>query len=310
MKKYFRLFLTGFGMGSADIVPGVSGGTIAFIFGVYEELIFSIKKLTGESLKLFLKLKIKEGFASIPFGFLIPLGVGLLTAVVTLSSFLEYMLHNEPTLIWSFFFGLVAASILIIKNRVVTWDTHDIVAFVLATVGAFLLVGLTPSQTPATPILFLISGAIAIVAMIMPGVSGSFLLLMMGKYEQILSAVNNRDIFIIGLVGIGAVLGLAIFSRFLSWLFEKHHDIAVATLTGFMLGSLRKIWPWKLEEINVLPEFNSSLITPLILMLIAAYAMIYLNKFQVTKEHTEDVEDKKFASKHKKAISSQKSHKI
>lgn len=310
MKKYLRLFATGFGMGSADIVPGVSGGTIAFIFGIYEELIFTIKKLSGETLKLFLKFKIKDAFETIPFGFLLPLGLGLLSAILLLASLLEHLLETQPVFVWSFFFGLVAASILIVRKRVITWDKHDIFAFLLTAIAAYILVGLTPSHTPETPLLFFLSGAIAIMAMILPGISGSFILVLLGKYKQILSAVTNFEVFTVLLVAAGAVVGLAFFSRFLTWLFAKHHDITVAALTGFMLGSLRKIWPWKMEEANIFPEINYEIIAPLILMLIAAYGMIYLEKLQVVTEQVKDIEDKSFESEHKKSLSSQKKHKI
>jgi putative membrane protein len=324
VKNYIRLFLTGFGMGSADIVPGVSGGTIAFIFGVYEELVFSIKRLSGETIKLFLKGKYKDAINSIPFSFLIPLGVGIVTAFLTLAKLITYLLANQPVFVWSFFFGLIVASILIVRKRVVTWDRHDIAVFVVAAVGAYMLTGSVPVETPATSIAFFISGFVAIIAMILPGISGSFLLVLMGKYEQVLHAVVERDILTLGLVMAGAVVGLAIFSRVLTWLFEKHHDIAVATLTGFMAGSLRKVWPWKeaittrinskgLEvpviEKNIFPNIDTTLVIALFLMVIAAWFLMYLEKKHATAEQTTDI-DKKYAKGHKKAVASQKSGKI
>lgn len=311
-------------MGSADIVPGVSGGTIAFIFGVYEELVFSIKRLSGETIKLFLKGKYKDAINSIPFSFLIPLGVGIVTAFLTLAKLITYLLANQPVFVWSFFFGLIVASILIVRKRVVTWDRHDIAVFVVAAVGAYMLTGSVPVETPATSIAFFISGFVAIIAMILPGISGSFLLVLMGKYEQVLHAVVERDILTLGLVMAGAVVGLAIFSRVLTWLFEKHHDIAVATLTGFMAGSLRKVWPWKeaittrinskgLEvpviEKNIFPNIDTTLVIALFLMVIAAWFLMYLEKKHATAEQTTDI-DKKYAKGHKKAVASQKSGKI
>lgn len=323
--KYLRLFLIGFGMGTADLVPGVSGGTIAFIFGIYEELVYSIKKLSGETIRLFIKGKLKETFQSVPFGFLVPLAVGLFTALLTLANLLTYLLENEPVYVWSFFFGLIVASILIVRKRVVTWNTQDVIVFMFAAIGAYFLVGAVPVETPVTPLAFFISGFIAIVAMILPGISGSFLLVLMGKYEQILSAVVARDIFVLGLVMIGAVIGLAVFSRILTWLFSKHHDIAIAVLTGFMLGSLRKIWPWKdtvltrinskgveipLIEKNILPTLGTELVIAVSLMVFAAWLLIYLDRLQATREQVKDIRDREFELEHKKALASQKTGKI
>lgn len=311
-------------MGSADIVPGVSGGTIAFIFGIYEELVYSIKKLSGETLKLFIKGKIKEGIESIPFGFLVPLGLGILGALLTLANLITYLLSHQPVLVWSFFFGLIVASILIVRKRVVTWNTHDVVAFLIATVCTYFLVGAVPVETPANPIAFFTAGFIAIIAMILPGISGSFLLVLMGKYSQILEAVVARDVFTLGLVMAGAVIGLALFSRVLTWLFEKHHDIAIAVLTGFMVGSLRKVWPWKealltrvnshgevvpVVEANIIPQPNIELLIAIALAVVAGYLLMYLEKLQVTREHVKDIEDSEFAREHMKAVSSQKSGK-
>ncbi len=242
MAKYLGI---GFVMGASDIVPGVSGGTMAFIFGIYEQLIESIKLVSGEALKLVLKGKIAEAFKIIPFSFLVPLATGLLGAVVLLSSVLTYMLDTYPVYLWSFFFGLVVASIKVVSKRVTVWSSREIGAAVVAAIAAYLIVGAVPTETAATPLAFLLSGAIAICAMILPGVSGSFLLIILGKYEQILAAVHDKDIVTLGIFMVGAVVGLALFSRLLSWLFEHHENIIISVLTGFMVGSLRKIWPWK-----------------------------------------------------------------
>ncbi len=308
-KKFFRLFFTGFTMGSADIVPGVSGGTIAFIFGIYEELIFSIKKMSTETISLLFKGKIKQAIQSVPFSFLVPLGLGILTAILTLTGVLSHLLETSPVRLWSFFFGLVLASVFLVSKRIANWNFKDIISMLIFTVIAYLVVGSVPLETAATPLAFLLSGAIAICAMILPGISGSFLLIIMGKYEQILTAVNNKDIFTLGLVVVGAVLGLALFSRLLSWLFKNHHNIVVASLTGFMIGSLRKIWPWKetittrinshgniipLVQQNVLPEnFNGDVIVAISLCIFAIVLILILDKFQFTKEKISDLDDKK-----------------
>jgi putative membrane protein len=304
VKGYLRLFLTGFGMGSADIVPGVSGGTIAFIFGIYEELVFSIKKLSGETLKLFIKGHPLAAYKGIPFRFLVPLGAGILTALLSLANLVTYLLNTFPELVWAFFFGLIVASILVVRKRVVTWDNHDIAAFLAAALGAFVLAGLVPVETPATAAAFFTSGFIAIIAMILPGISGSFLLVLMGKYEQILLAVVSRDVVTLGLVGIGAAVGISVFSRILSWLFEKHHDIAVATLTGFMVGSLRKVWPWKADM-----ELGRFLLT-LALAVLGAFLLTRLARLQALREQTADISEPEFAREHKIALSSQKKSKL
>lgn len=321
-RDYLRLFFTGFTMGAADIVPGVSGGTIAFIFGIYEELLNSIRLVSGEIPRLLLKGKIKEAWRTIPFHFLIPLGLGIAGAVLSLTSLLSHLLTTQPVLIWSFFFGLVLASVFLVSKRIVTWDLRDIAFMLVFTVVAYQIVGAVPVETPANPITFMLSGAIAICAMILPGISGSFLLLIMGKYEQIIEAVKTFDIITVGFVGIGAVLGLALFSRLLSWLFKKHHDIVIASLTGFMIGSLRKIWPWKetittrinshgvevpIVQQNVLPaSFDQTVLIAILLCIIAIFLIVTLDRLQLTKEHVEDVDDPQFQKEHKQALRSQK----
>lgn len=240
-----RFFISGFAMGSADIVPGVSGGTVALILGIYEQLLSTIKGVTSDTLKLLIKGSIVEAWRSIPFSFLVPLGLGIVSAIVLLSSALEYLLFNQPVPTWSFFFGLIIASVVVVSKRVSSWSLNLLSALLIASVVAFFIVGLVPVSTPATPVAFFLAGMIAICAMILPGISGSFILILLGKYEQVLSAVSSGDAVTLGIVMMGAVVGLAIFSKILSWLFDKYHDLTIAILTGFMVGSLRKIWPWK-----------------------------------------------------------------
>jgi len=296
MSKYLRLFLTGFGMGTADIIPGVSGGTIAFIFGIYEELITSIKTVTGETLKLVTKGKIKDAVKAVPFGFLVPLFAGIATAILLLARTLEHLLETQPVFIRAFFFGLVIASGYLVSRQIKRWSTKIVVAMTIALVLSFILVGIVPVATPDTALAFFLSGAIAIIAMILPGVSGAFLLLILGKYNQVLNAVVEFDLLTIGLVAAGAVLGLALFSRVLSWLFKNYHDLVVAALTGLMLGSLRKLWPWKevlktgldrhgetvvLQEANMLPTvFDGVVLTAMLLTVAGAVIILYLTKLQ------------------------------
>lgn len=299
IKKYLRLFFTGFMMGSADIVPGVSGGTIAFIFGIYEELVQTITTVSGRTLKLLIQFKIKEAFQSVPFGFLIPLVAGIGTALLALAHTVQYLLVAYPSLLWSFFFGLVVASIILVRRRIGRWTLIDYAALAASTVGTYFLVGLVPVETPRTYLAFFLSGVIAICAMILPGISGSFLLLIMGKYEQVLSAVTDRDIVTLLVFTSGCVIGLALFSRLLKWLFATHHDLIVSVLLGFMVGSLRKVWPWKevlqtrvnshgetvtLVDRNIIPAFDGSIVVPILLMVAGVALILFLERLQVTKE--------------------------
>ncbi len=240
-----RYFFSGFAMGSADLVPGVSGGTIALILGIYEKLITSIKLVTHDTLKLALRFKLKEAFLSVPWLFLLPLFVGMLTAIISLSGLIEHLLKTQPVGIWSFFFGLVFASVFLVGAKVKSWQALYLFLAVLSAIGAYFLVGLVPLETAPTLINFFISGAIAIVAMILPGISGSFMLIIMGKYGQLLGAVNDRNLLVLGVFMVGAVVGLALFSKLLNFLFKNYHDGMMAVLAGFLLGSLRKVWPWK-----------------------------------------------------------------
>lgn len=325
LKSSLRLYFSGFMMGSADTVPGVSGGTIAFLLGIYEELIQSIKIVSGEVLKLALQLKVKEAWRAIPFGFLIPLMLGIFSAIIVLADGISYLLKTQPAYLWSFFFGLVVASVLMVRKRVVTWNRHDYLALGLGAVFAYVLVGAVPVSTPETLVALFLSGAVAICAMILPGISGSFLLVIMGKYEQVLNAVTERNFLVLFVFMAGAVFGLALFARVLSWLFAKHHDIVVAALTGFMIGSLRKVWPWKevletrlnshgelvpLVERNIIPVLDGSTLLAVIIALVGFGLIILLDKAQVTKEQVKDIQDPVFARDHKVSLESQKSGKI
>lgn len=321
MRKNLRLFVTGFSMGTADLIPGVSGGTIAFLSGIYEELLYSIKKVTGETLQLVLRGKISDAIKSIPFGFLTPLALGLFSAIFTLANLLAFLLAEYPVFVWAFFFGLVLASTLIVMKRVVKWDLSDKIAFVISTIGAYILVGLVPVETPNNLFMFFLAGAIAICAMILPGISGSFILLLLGKYQQVLAAVTQKDFLTIGVFVAGCAFGIALFSRVLTWLFRTHHDISVAILAGFMLGSVRKIWPWKevvatrinshgvevpLIENNVLPaSLDISVIAALCLALFATFLVYRLDKLHLVKEQTKDIESKDFEVEYKKSLKNQ-----
>ncbi len=235
----------GFCMGAADVVPGVSGGTMAFILGIYEDLINAIKSFDLKSLHLLMGFKIRLLLGRVSWQFLLALGTGILIAIFSLAEILSWLLQNKPVLIWSFFMGLILASVLSVSRHVKRWKTSTWICLLVGIIGTYILVGLVPGSTPNAPWFLFMSGAIAICAMILPGISGSFILVLMGKYQYILEAVNQRDLFTLLVVAAGAGTGIIVFSRLLGWLLKKHHDLMVAILTGLMLGSLRKVWPWK-----------------------------------------------------------------
>ncbi len=232
-------------MGAADVVPGVSGGTIAFITGIYEELIGSIRSIDQSVLKLILKGKIGEAYRHINGNFLVTLFTGIFISILSLARVFKYLLENEPIMVWSFFFGLILASIWIMLKKTGKWNFDITVALMIGLATAYYITIATPSQGPDTLFYVFISGMIAICAMILPGISGSFILLLMGSYQMVLGAVSDFNLIIIGIFMLGAIIGLISFSHVLNWAFKKYHDITIALLTGFMIGSLNKVWPWK-----------------------------------------------------------------
>jgi putative membrane protein len=291
-KSAIKLFFIGVCMGIADLIPGVSGGTIAFISGIYDRFIFSIKTVSNSSLTLFLKGRIKEAFSIIPFGFLIPLFAGILLAVFSMANVFSYLLDNYSSFVFSFFFGLVFASIFIVIKSIHKYSHGILFSFIVGVVLGWVVTGLIPVQTPHTPVLIFLSGAIAITAMILPGISGSFLLIIMGKYEQILQAVVDRDIVTLAIFIVGIVVGLALFSRFVNYFLRHHHNVSIAVLSGMMLGSIRAIWPWKegmnADVKNVLPtDFSTPVILSLALMAFGVILVFYANKF-LSKKGEED----------------------
>ncbi len=303
IKDYLGLAARGFAMGAADVVPGVSGGTMAFILGIYEELINSIRAFTmPNTLKLLSRFQIKQLIESLPWRFLLAVGLGILTAIFSLAHFLEIALESYPSLLWAFFFGLVVASILTVIHRVKAWNAITAAAIVCGTIFAYFLVGMVPAETPDAWWFLFLSGAIAICAMILPGISGSFILVLLGKYQDILAAVTQRDIVTLFWVTCGVIIGITTFAQLVGWLFKHYHDVTVALLIGFMAGSLRKIWPWKntlesfldrhgkevpLIQENILPEWNGTVGIAILLALLGAVIVLILHhvaKHQPTQE--------------------------
>ncbi len=260
IKKYFSIVLKGMAMGSADVVPGVSGGTIAFILGIYEELLNSISNV---NLKLFRTLK-NEGFKSawkeLNGGFLLSLFLGIVISFVSLAKIISWLLKYQPILLWAFFFGLVLSSVIYIVKQITKWSFSTIVMLVLGVVSAYWITTLNPLVNEnSSPIFLFLSGAIAICAMILPGISGSFVLLLLGAYKPIIDAINNRDLKTIFFVGAGAIVGILTFSKVLKWLFAHYKNSMLAVLTGFIIGSLNKIWPWK-QSVMVFDKANGKVV--------------------------------------------------
>lgn len=294
LKDYAVISLKGLAMGAADVVPGVSGGTIALIAGIYEEL---INTLTSLNIGVIQTLK-KEGFAAafnaINGKFLVSLVLGIAISILSLAKIFNYLIQHEPVLVWAFFFGLILASVWLIGSRVSDWDLGKSLALIIGAVISFLITVISPAQGPDAMWYLFLSGVLAFVAMILPGISGSFILLLLGAYHLILGkvstlldALKTMDFTIIlaqgidlGIFAIGGIVGLLSFSRILKWMFEKYQNSTLALLTGFLIGSLNKVWPWKktvevfvkhegepnekvvpLVQDNVLPNADFSILT-------------------------------------------------
>lgn len=300
IKKYYSLTLKGLAMGAADVVPGVSGGTIAFISGIYEELINSIKSIDLQAFKLLFSKGIPSFWEKINGWFLFFLLLGIGISIVSLSKLILYLLENYPAMLWSFFFGLVIASAIYVGTTIKKWNIKLIAGVIGGTALAYFITIATPSQGPTELWFVFITGSIAICAMILPGISGSFIMLLMGMYEFILDALTSLKISVILTFMAGAAIGIISFSHLLSWMLKKYHDLTIAILTGFMLGSLNKVWPWKqvletriihgeekiIKESNVLPATYTQLtgnpdylwqcITLMLFGLISIYSIEYL----------------------------------
>lgn len=244
-KETILIYLKGLGMGGADVVPGVSGGTIAFITGIYEKLLDSIKAVDLEALKLLFTGQIRPFWRKINGSFLLPLILGIITSFLTFAKLIIYLLANHPIPLWSFFFGLIIISAVLVLRAVNRWTWGVILSIIIGVAVAFLVTEATPAETPDQLWFIFISGAIAICAMILPGISGSFILLILGKYEYMMTALTKLDLLTVAVFALGCVTGLLSFVRAISWLLKHYHNLAIGLLSGFMIGSLNKVWPWK-----------------------------------------------------------------
>ncbi len=246
IKDYAVISLKGMAMGAADVVPGVSGGTIAFISGIYEELLRTISNVNLSVLKTLKQEGVKATWEKINANFLLALFIGIAISVVSLAKGISFLLATKPILVWAFFFGLVLASIIYVGKQITKWRFQEITVLTIACLVAYYITIVKPMVSDDASFLFLfLAGMLAICAMILPGISGAFILVLLGAYETILNAVHDKNLQIITIVGLGCVIGLLSFSRILKYLFENYKNITLAGLTGFIIGSLNKIWPWK-----------------------------------------------------------------
>ncbi|MGX5220312.1 DUF368 domain-containing protein [Pseudomonas segetis] len=244
MKKYFLLYAKGVAMGAADVVPGVSGGTIAFISGIYDELLKSISSMPRAGL-LAVRGRFGEAWVTANATFLLVLFAGILTSVVSLARLITYLLEQHPIPVWSFFFGLVLVSAHLVSREISRWNWTRILSFAVGAGFAYWITVASPVHLDTDPLSIFLAGAVAICAMILPGISGSFILLLLGMYSFVLGSVKALDITVLVLFASGCAVGLVIFAGFLRWLLRCYRDLSLAFLTGLMLGSLNKIWPWK-----------------------------------------------------------------
>ena len=250
-------------MGAADVIPGVSGGTIAFITGIYDDLLASINAIDSTAIKLFFTGKFKEFWKYINGGFLASLFCGILFSVMTLAGIMQYLLEHHPIQTWAFFFGLIVASSIFILRGIKGWNLKAVLFLVLGVILGITVCTLSPTTTPDALWFIFISGAIAICAMILPGISGSFILLILGKYQYIMSAITGltsgeaigESIVVLGVFAVGAACGILAFSRFLHWLLGRFHKETLITLAGFIIGSLVKVWPWNDKSAIVQAQF-------------------------------------------------------
>ncbi len=241
--------LKGIAVGVANIIPGVSGGTIALITGIFERLINAIKAFDLTAARLLLTGKWKAFAEKTDLYFLLTLFVGIALAIVALARVFDYLFRDYPVYIWSYFFGLVLASIYFVAKTIERWNFVVILFFVLGTAFALFVSLINPAAENSNFWYLFLCGVVAICSMILPGLSGSFVMILMGNYQLVaIQAINNRDLGILLPVALGAVIGLVAFSHVLSWVFKHYKDQTIATLSGFILGSLNVLWPWKTAE--------------------------------------------------------------
>ena len=299
LKRLAAVYIRGLAMGAADVVPGVSGGTVAFITGIYEELLVSIGSINLKAVSVLLQQGPAACWRHINGSFLLVLVLGIFTSIILLASIISHLMSESPLLVWSFFFGLIVASSIYIFRQLKSYHWNILVALGVGGVAAFAVAEIKPSELSPDPLFVFLSGSLAICAMILPGISGSFILVLLGMYTHILTAVKDFQWMLLLSFVAGCGVGLLVFSRLLTWLFKRFHDITLALLTGFLVGSLNLIWPWKqtlsyyqnskgeslaLEQANILPGTYELVVGPsqlyfsLALMVIGIILVLGLEK--------------------------------
>ena len=261
--KNIMVAVKGACMGAADVIPGVSGGTIAFIMGIYDEFVGSLASINAEALRLLFKGRFSAFWKHINGSFLLSLVIGIGISIIALAGLMQMLLSDFPIQTWAFFFGLIVASSLFIIRGISGWKLREGLLLVFGILLGAVICTLSPTQTPDGLWFIFLSGALAICAMILPGISGSFILLILGKYEYVLGAISGlvagvdpgRNLLILGVFGLGAIIGILAFSRFLHWLLARWQKETMIVLAGFIIGSLVKIWPWSNSEAIVLSQF-------------------------------------------------------
>lgn len=290
MAKYILTILKGALMGAANVIPGVSGGTMALLTGIFEKLINSIKAFDLHALKLLSTFQFKAFFEHINFPFLSAIGIGVIASILSFARVLDYLFEHHALYVWAFFFGLILASVYFVGKKIKCRSRSVILLFIMGTVLAASIAFLEPAEENASIPYLLVCGAVAMCSMILPGLSGSYVLLLMGNYQLVMiKSVSNFDLSVLIPVGMGAAVGLAVFARLLAWIFKKFHDQTIAALTGFIFGSLCILWPWKTEitetfgeKVKVIgytysvPEAHAETIIAISLMLVgmAAIALV------------------------------------
>ncbi|MDP2721128.1 MAG: DUF368 domain-containing protein [Bacteroidales bacterium] len=302
MREHLVYLLKGIAVGVANVIPGVSGGTIALITGIFERLIDSLKSFGLTALKLLLAGKWSEFVKKTDLYFLISLLVGVALAIVLLARVFDFLFQHYPVYIWSFFFGLILASIFYVGRTIGKWTLPVVISFLVGTAIALVLTFLTPATQNSNFFYLVVCGVVAVCSMILPGLSGSFVLILMGNYQLIaIEAINNRDLAILFPVALGAVFGLIAFSHLLSWVFKRYKDPTIAILTGFILGSLGVIWPWKDPIIQMfcekekvvgymynLPSMNMEFLGALLLMIVGIIAIALMENSAKNVEKAKD----------------------
>lgn len=292
MNQFFSNLLKGIGIGTANVIPGVSGGTIALLTGIFERLIDSLKSFNLTAIKLLFSGKFKEFAKYTDLIFLCSVGCGVLIAILSVARIFDYLFEHHPIYLWSFFFGLILTSIYYVGITIEKWDWKVVLSFIIGTAIALFIAFGKPAKENDNLIYLLICGAVATCSMILPGLSGSFVLVLMGNYQLIMiDAVTDLNLKILIPVIIGGVVGLIAFSHVLSWILKKYRNITIALLTGFILGSMPIIWPWKNTVITIvgneeittgydyfLPEMNIQFAIALVIILIGASIIVLTEK--------------------------------